>query len=302
PWARAAPQAPPEGGDPNAARAAGGAPNRAQPAGGLQLGRVERVHATAADGTEIGAWLVLPPEASPEAPAPLALFVHGGPLMSWNGWHWRWNPHVLASRGYAVLLPDPAESTGYGRAFIARGWGRWGEPHHADLMAAVDVAVTRADIDPDRTAALGASFGGYMANWIAGHTDRFRAIVTHASLWTLRAFHGTTDLGVLWERELGDPYANRSRYEASSPDAHVGRIRTPMLVIHGERDYRVPISEALALWTDLCRNGVAAKFLYFPDEHHWIVKPQNARLWYETVLAFLDHHLRDQPWSPPTLL
>jgi dipeptidyl aminopeptidase/acylaminoacyl peptidase len=263
---------------------------------------VERLSAHASDGTEISSWLVLPEDASEAAPAPLVVWVHGGPLGSWNTWHWRWNPHLLAARGYAVLLPDPALSTGYGLDFVARGWGRWGEEPYSDLMAAVDAALTRPDLDSDRTALMGGSFGGYMANWVAGKTDRFRAIVTHASLWELRGFHGTTDFGAWWEREFGDPYADPSRYEAASPHRLAGNIRSPLLVIHGEKDHRVPISEALRLWTDMARHGVEGKFLYFPDENHWVLKPQNARVWYETVLAFLDEHLLGREWQRPKLL
>jgi dipeptidyl aminopeptidase/acylaminoacyl peptidase len=265
-------------------------------------GRAERVETAAADGTRVGSWLILPADASVSSPAPLVVFIHGGPIGSWNGWQWRWNPQLLAERGYAVLLPDPAISTGYGQAFVDRGRGRWGEDPYTDLVAAVDAAVSRADIDETRTAAMGGSFGGYMANWVAGHTDRFRCIVTHASLWALDQFHGTTDSAPHWEREFGDPYADRSRYEAASPHRHIGNIRTPMLVIHGELDHRVPIGEALRLWTDLQRHGVDAKFLYFPDENHWILKPQNAKVWYETVFAFLDHHVLGKEWQRPSLL
>jgi len=265
-------------------------------------GTVERLAARASDGVEVPSWLVLPREASSEAPVPLVVWVHGGPLASWNSWHWRWNPHLLAAAGYAVLLPDPALSTGYGIDYIQRGWGRWGEEPYTDVMAAVDAALERPDLDVDRTALMGGSFGGYMANWVAGQTDRFRAIVTHASLWELRGFHGTTDLGPEWEREFGDPYADASRYESASPHRLVDRITTPLLVIHGEKDHRVPISEALRLWTDLSRHGVEAKFLYFPDENHWVLKPQNARLWYETVIAFLDQHVRGQEWRRPSLI
>ena len=275
----------------------------ATPAGELPGSRVlERVTATADDGVEIGAWLLRPVDASGEQPAPLAVFVHGGPLGTWAGWSWRWNANLLVERGYTVLMPDPALSIGYGQAFIDRGWGRWGERPYTDVMAVTDVVVERPDIDSERTALMGGSFGGYMANWVTGHSDRFRAIVTHASLWELRGFHGTTDDGVSWEQEFGDPYRDAGRYEANSPHAAVGDMRTPMLVIHGELDARVPISEALRLWTDLQRHGVPAKFLYFPDENHWILKPHNARVWYETVLAFLDHHVRELPWQRPTLL
>ena len=265
-------------------------------------GTVERITTRAVDGTEIGSWLVLPPDDVRDGPAPLVLWVHGGPFGSWNSWHWRWNPHVLAERGYAVLLPDPALSTGYGRAMIARAWGAWGDTPFADLMAATDAALERPDLDRERTAAMGGSYGGYMANWIAGRTDRFRAIITHASIWDLRGFHGTTDLGVEMEYEFGDPYRDERAFAASSPHRGLAAIRTPMLVIHGERDHRVPIGEALRLWTDLRRRGVESKFLYFPDENHWILKPPNSRTWYETVLAFLDHHVRGQEWRRPELL
>jgi dipeptidyl aminopeptidase/acylaminoacyl peptidase len=265
-------------------------------------GRVERLAAAGSDGTSIGSWLVLPPDASAEHPAPLVVFAHGGPIGSWNGWHWRWNPHLLAERGYAVLMPDPAISIGYGQKMVERGWGQWGEAPYTDIMAALDGALTRPDLDASRTALAGGSYGGYMANWVAGHTDRFKAIVTHASLWDLRPFHGTTDTGADWEHEMGDPYTQPEFYDRQSPAAHIGSIKTPMLVIHGERDFRVPLSEALMLWTDLKRHGVPARFLYFPDENHWILKPNNARLWYETVCAFLDEHVLGKEWIRPALL
>ncbi|MFI5259343.1 MAG: S9 family peptidase [Candidatus Limnocylindrales bacterium] len=271
--------------------------------GGAAAGSpVERLTATAADGTPIRSWLALPPGASADKPAPLVVFVHGGPLGTWAGWHWRWNPHLLTERGYAVLMPDPAISLGYGQRMVERGWGRWGDAPYTDVMAAVDSALQRPDLDATRTALAGGSFGGYMANWVAGQTDRFRAIVTHASLWDLRPFHGTTDTGVYWEHEIGDPYRRPELYDWQSPAANVAAIRTPMLVIHGEQDFRVPVSEALKLWTDLHRHGVRARFLYFPDEDHWILKPQNARLWYETVLAFLDEHVLGKEWVRPALL
>ncbi len=265
-------------------------------------GRVTEVHAAADDGTTLRGWLILPPEASAGTPAPLVTVIHGGPLGSWSGWHWRWNPHLLAARGYACLLPDPALSTGYGQAFIARGRGRWGQEPYRDVLALVDAAETRPDIDKTRTAAMGGSFGGYLANWIAGHTTRFRCVVTHASLWSLDQFHGTTDDAGWWDREFGPPEEAAPRYRENSPSRHADAVQVPMLVIHGERDYRVPISEALRLWTDLAWRGLDAKFLYFPDENHWILKPQHARVWYETVLAFLDHHVLGKDWSRPELL
>ncbi|MGY1744970.1 S9 family peptidase [Blastococcus sp. SYSU D00695] len=265
-------------------------------------GTVHDVSATAADGSRVQSWLVLPEGASAESPAPLLLWVHGGPLMSWNAWSWRWNPWVMAARGYAVLLPNPALSQGFGQDFVRRGWGAWGEAPYTDLMAAVDAALERPDLDAERTAAMGGSFGGYMANWIATQTDRFRAIVTHASLWNLDSFVGTTDAAYFWEKEWGDPFTEPRRYELHSPHRFVDAIRTPMLVIHGDRDYRVPIGEALQLWYGLQKRGVPSRFLYFPDENHWVLTPGNSIVWYETVLAFLAEHVLDRPWERPALL
>jgi dipeptidyl aminopeptidase/acylaminoacyl peptidase len=265
-------------------------------------GILERLSARADDGVQIESWLLRPADASPERPAPLVTFVHGGPVGAWSGWHWRWNPNLLVERGYAVLLPDPAFSVGYGQAFIDRGWARWHERPYTDVITAIDGALARDDLDSERTALMGGSFGGYMANWVAGQTTRFLAIVTHASLWELRGFHGATDDGWWWEQEFGDPYKDPSLYEEQSPSRNIGAIQTPMLVIHGERDARVPVSEALRLWTDLTRHGVEAKFLYFPDENHWILKPANSRLWYATVLGFLDQHVLGKEWVRPDLV
>jgi dipeptidyl aminopeptidase/acylaminoacyl peptidase len=265
-------------------------------------GRLAEVEATADDGHPIRSWLVLPETASASRPAPLLLWVHGGPMGSWNAWSWRWNPWLMAARGYAVLLPDPALSTGYGQAFMVRGHHDWGARPFADIMAATEAVLARPDIDADRVAMMGGSYGGYMANWMAGHTDRFKAIVSHAGLWALDQMFGTTDEPMFWRPQFGDPLTEPGMYQANSPHLHIERIRTPMLVIHGDKDYRVPIGEALRLWWDLSRYGVEAKFLYFPDENHWILTPGNARIWYETVFAFLAQHVLGEPWERPRLL
>jgi dipeptidyl aminopeptidase/acylaminoacyl peptidase len=265
-------------------------------------GTLHEVSATATDGTRVQSWLVLPEGASAENPAPLLLWIHGGPLMSWNSWSWRWCPWVMAARGYAVLLPNPALSQGFGMDFVRRGWGEWGGAPYTDLMAAVDAVEQRPEIDASRTAAMGGSFGGYMANWVATQTDRFRAIVTHASLWDLDAFTGTTDAAYYWEKEWGDPLREPKRYEQNSPHRYADAIRTPMLVIHGDKDYRVPIGEALRLWYDLQKRGVPSKFLYFPDENHWVLTPGNSIIWNEAVLAFLAEHVLGEEWQRPELL
>jgi dipeptidyl aminopeptidase/acylaminoacyl peptidase len=265
-------------------------------------GTLHELHATAADGVRVQSWLVLPKGASAEHPAPLVLWIHGGPLSSWSSWSWRWCPWLLAARGYAVLLPNPALSLGFGQDFVRRGWGEWGGAPYTDLMAAVDEAERRPDIDETRTAAMGGSFGGYMANWVATQTDRFEAIVTHASVWDLDTFTGATDTSYYWEKEFGDLLREPKRYEQNSPHRYADAIRTPMLVVHGDKDYRVPIGEALRLWYDLQKRGVPSKFLYFPDENHWILTPGHAAVWYETVLAFLAEHVRGEGWRRPELL
>ena len=265
-------------------------------------GTLTEITTTADDGTPLRGWLTLPATASADRPAPLLLWIHGGPLSSWNAWSWRWNPWLMVARGYAVLLPDPALSTGYGDDFLQRGWGSWGGRPFTDLMSITDAAVERPDVDATRTAAMGGSFGGYMANWVATQTDRFRAVVTHASLWHLDAFAGTTDDPSYWHRQFGDQLEKQERYLENSPHLRAASIRTPMLVIHGDKDYRVPIGEALRLWHDLGRFSVPAKFLYFPDENHWVLTPGHAKVWYETVTAFLAHHVLGAEWERPELL
>lgn len=266
-------------------------------------GSLTEITAQIPDGSTVRSWLVLP---TGRSPAPLLLWVHGGPLGSWNSWHWRWNPWLLAARGYAVLLPDPALSTGYGQDFIQRGWGNWGQAPFEDLMAVTDAACAHPRVDASRTAVMGGSFGGYMANWIAGHTDRFDAIVTHASLWALDQFYSTTDAAYYWVREM-----TREMAEANSPHRFVKEIRTPMLVIHGDKDYRVPIGEALRLWYELLsESGLPAgedgtsphRFLYFPSENHWVLSPQHAKIWYEVVIAFLASHVLGEEIELPETL
>lgn len=266
-------------------------------------GTLTDVTAAADDGQPVRSWLALP---HGDEPAPLVLWVHGGPLASWNTWHWRWNPWLLVAKGYAVLMPDPALSTGYGQDFIQRGWGAWGFAPYTDLMAATDAACAHPRVDATRTAAMGGSFGGYMANWIAGHTDRFDAIVTHASLWALDQFGPTTDGAYWWAREMTAEMA-----EQNSPHRFVGQIRTPMLVIHGDKDYRVPIGEALRLWFELLtESGLPAaedgtsphRFLYYPSENHWVLTPQHAKIWYQVVTAFLARHVLGEDVELPETL
>lgn len=267
-------------------------------------GRLEEVTTTAEDGTPIRAWLALPHETGGQTPVPLVVQIHGGPMMSAAAWSWRRPAWPAVAAGHAVLMPDYALSTGYGLDFIQRGWGAFGDTPYTDIMRLTDAAQTRPDIDPQRAAVIGASFGGYLANWIAGHTDRFSAIVAHASIWHLPQKNRTTDIPHQFDREMADV----EEEEANSPHRFADAISTPMLITHGAKDYRVPISEALRLWCDLSSrvktSGDASphKFLYFPDENHFVEAPGNIKLWTATILAFLDHHVLGKPWQPPSLL
>ena len=231
-----------------------------------------------------------------QAPAPLVLWIHGGPLGSWNAWHWRWNPWLLTARGYAVLMPDPALSTGYGQDFIQRGWGAWGVAPYTDLMAATDAACAHPRVDETRTAAMGGSFGGYMANWIAGHTDRFDAIVTHASLWALDQFGPTTDGAYWWEREMTPEMSEENsphRHVEADQHADAGHPRRQGLsrahrrgaaaVVRVARRVRAcPRPTTAPARTSSCTSR---------PRDHWVLAPQHAKIWYQVVTAFLARHV-----------
>lgn len=268
-------------------------------------GELTEIGATAKDGTPIRAWLAVP---DGEGPHPLVVFAHGGPWGAWNDWTWRWNPWVFVAHGYAVLLPDPGISTGYGHHMISRGHDAIGDEPFTDIMALADAAVARPDINQDHQAFAGGSYGGYMANWVAGHTGtRFACIVTHAGLWNVGAMSTTTDNGSWYRWMMGSNPAighGLSQAEMWSPHLFAKKIAVPMLVIHGDKDYRVPFGQALELWADLQRLSpqLGHQFLYFPDEGHWILKPANAEIWYETFVAFLDEHVRGKKFKRADLL
>jgi dipeptidyl aminopeptidase/acylaminoacyl peptidase len=263
-----------------------------------QPGSLHRLQAVAPDGTVVPAWLAVPHAASAEHPVAVQVWIHGGPFSSWNSWNWRWCPWVAVARGYAVLMPDPGLSTGYGQDWLARGWPHRAAVVWADIEATLDAALERPELDGGAVACLGASFGGYMTNWIAGHTDRFGAIVTHAGLWALDQQHATTDAAAWKSGLFGTVAEHPDWYAANSPHHFVDAIHTPMLVVHGNRDYRVPVSEALRLWWDLVSrfdgppDELPHRFLQFTGENHWVLSPANAELWYATVTDFVDRHLR----------
>ncbi len=261
---------------------------------GKALASCETFSVPGADGDPVQAYLLRPAvhdRAGP--PLPAVLWIHGGPWAQWaDAWHWRWNPLVLVSAGYAVVLPNPRGSTGFGQEFLEGVWGKWGAECYADVMAVTDAVARRPEIDGERMAAMGGSFGGYMTNWIGANTDRFRCLVTHASLFWISAFHGSTDIAPFWELQMGtSPHRDPEKFDRFSPHKHIESWKSPTLVIHGERDYRVPISEALALFEALQGRGIESELLVFPDEGHWILRPRNIRVWYRTFLDFIGRHL-----------
>jgi dipeptidyl aminopeptidase/acylaminoacyl peptidase len=250
-------------------------------------------------------WLCLPPAS--EHPAPVMLWIHGGPFGSWNSWSWRWNPWLAVAQGWAVVLPDPALSTGYGPGWLERAWPYVAREVFADCETVLDDVLQRPDVDAGRVACLGASFGGYMTNWVAGHVDRFGAIVTHAGLYALDQQHKTTDAAQYKTGIFGEPAEHPDWYEQNSP--HNGTVGgTPQLVVHGNRDYRVPYSEALRLYWDLVSgwdgepDTMPHRFLQFTNENHWILSPGNVEIWYDAVLGFCAQHVLGQDWTPSPLL
>ena len=248
-----------------------------------------------AGGTRIHGFIVKPPAFDAGKKYPMIFLIHGGPQGQWGDqFHYRWNAQMFAARGYVAVLINPRGSTGYGQHFtdeISRNWG--GKPYE-DLMNGVDyVLKTYRFIDGKRVAAAGASYGGYMINWIEGHTDRFRCLVSHDGVFNPRSMYGTTE--ELWfpEWELGGtPYDNPALYDKWSPMAFVKKFKTPMLVVHGQMDFRLDVSEGFQLFTALQRRGVKSKMLYFPDEGHFVSKPANAELWYKTVLDWIDENTK----------
>ena len=246
------------------------------------------------DGVPIQ-WFFLRPKGA-QGKLPTLLWIHGGPIgMDQDGWHWRWNPLLAVAAGYAVALPNPRGSTGFGQDFIQGIWGNvWGKQCYEDLMAVTDALERRADVDAKRTMAMGGSFGGYMTNWIGTQTQRFKCLITHASVFTMAQFTGTTDHPAWWYLEMGgeDPYADPARFDRYAPVRHIKNWKTPTLIIHGELDYRCPINEGLNLFEALQYHGVESELVIFPDENHWILKPRNVIAWYEQVLGFLRKYMQ----------
>ncbi|HEX5759240.1 MAG TPA: S9 family peptidase [Thermoanaerobaculia bacterium] len=258
---------------------------------GVALGEPEQFTFTGAGGDRVYAWVVKPPALPPGGKAPVAFIIHGGPQgSSSDNFHFRWNPQVYAGAGYAAVLVDFHGSTGYGQAFTDAIRGDWGGKPLEDLQKGLAAALARYPwMDGERVCALGASYGGYMVNWIAGRwPDRFRCLVSHDGTFDQRMFYYSTE--ELWhpEWEHGGPYfENPEGHEKHNPVLHVDRWQTPMLVIHGALDYRIPETHGIAVFTALQRRGIPSQLLHLPNENHWVLKPASYAFWQETILAWL---------------
>jgi dipeptidyl aminopeptidase/acylaminoacyl peptidase len=269
-----------------------------------RLGATEPFTFPGAKSDTVHAWTVKPIDFDPAKKYPLAFLVHGGPQGSFgDGWSYRWNAQTYAAAGYAVVMVDFHGSTGYGQAFTDAINGDWGGAPYEDLMAGLDAALAKYPwIDGKRACALGASYGGWMIDYLAGKTDRFQCLVSHDGILSNRMnYYGTEEL---WfpEWELGGtPWEKPEGYTKYDPMGLVAHWKTPMLVIHGGKDYRVPDVQGLAVFTALQRKGIPSKLLYFPDENHWVLKPGDSILWHETVLDWLSRYIgpASQAAAPP---
>jgi dipeptidyl aminopeptidase/acylaminoacyl peptidase len=245
-----------------------------------------------ANGEEVQGFMVKPPGFDPNKKYPLKFLIHGGPQGAWgNSWTYRWNAELFAATGnYVVVMINFHGSTGYGQKFTDSISGDWGGKPYIDLMRGLDyMEKTYPFIDKNREAALGASYGGYMANWLLGHTNRFKCIVSHDGIFNTESAYGTTEELWFpnWEYK-GPPWKNRELYRKWSPHEYAANFKTPTLVVHGQLDYRLDVSNGFDLFTTLQMLKVPSKMLYFPDEGHWVLKPQNSRLWYKTVNDWVD--------------
>jgi dipeptidyl aminopeptidase/acylaminoacyl peptidase len=253
---------------------------------GLDLGTIQDLWL---DG--VHSWIVRP---AGNQRHPLLVLIHGGPEGSWeDGWSMRWNLATFAARGYVVVATDFHGSTGYGQKFKESIVGDWGGQPFQDIMKATDAAEKLPFVEPGHTCAAGASYGGYMIDWIAGHTDRFRCLVSHDGVFDLVSMYGSTE--ELWFPEWefhGPPWQNPELYHRLSPSTYVANFKTPTLVVQGELDFRVPTEQGFGMFTSLQRKGIESRLLYFPDEGHWVLKPRNSRLWYHTVLEWIDSHAK----------
>ena len=247
-----------------------------------------------AEEANVHSFVVKPPGFSASKKYPVLFLIHGGPQGAWGeSWSYRWNPQVFASAGFVVVMPNPRGSTGYGQKFTDEINQDWGGRVYDDIMAVVDHVAGQSWADTERFAAAGGSYGGYMVNWILGHSQRFKALISHAGVYDLRSMAGETEelWFPIWEFK-GMPWENPEVYERWSPSLFVNEFKTPTLVLHGELDYRVPVGQGMQLFTGLQMKKVPSKMILFPDEGHWILKPQNTVLWYNSFIDWITEWTR----------
>ncbi len=248
-------------------------------------------------GTRIHSFLVKPPNFQAGRKYPVLVMLHGGPQGAWGeSWSYRWNQQVFAAAGFVVIMPNPRGSTGYGQKFTDEVSTDWGGKPYDDIMAVVEHVASLPYVDSERMAAAGGSYGGYMADWLLGHTTRFKALVSHAGVYDLRSMAGETEelWFVRWEFQ-GFPWENPEMFAKFSPSSYVTDFHTPTLVTHGELDYRVPVGQGMQLFTALQIQKVPSKLVLFPDEGHWVLKPQNSLYWYKNVLDWIEEWTRPKP-------
>ena len=255
----------------------------------------ESLSTTGAGGARVQYWLVKPPMFDAAKKYPVVFLIHGGPQGAWeDGWSARWNPSLWAAQGWVVVAPNPRGSTGFGQKFVDEISGDWGGKVMTDLDAVFDAAVKMPFVDASRQGIAGASYGGYAVDWILGHTNRFKAAVTHDGVFNLESMSLTTEELWFsnWEFE-GAPWSPKARaqYAKWSPHLFADRIKTPTLVITNEKDYRVPVDQGLQMFTALRANGVPSEALVFPDEGHWVLKPLNSKRWHEAVFSWMKKYL-----------
>ena len=262
---------------------------------------LENITVDGADSAKVDSFIAKPPNFNPAQRYPALFLIHGGPQGEWGeSWTYRWNAQIFAAAGYVVVMPNPHGSIGYGQAFTDAVNGDWGGRAYADIMATADTVSALPYIDPNRLVAAGGSYGGYMIDWILGHTNRFKALVSHAGVFDLVSEAGTTEelWFTKWENK-GFPWENIALYEKWSPSSFVKNFKTPTLVTQGEIDYRVPIGQSQELFTALQQMKVPSKLVQFPDEGHWILKPQNSQVWYSTVIDWLNQYTRISSTASP---
>jgi dipeptidyl aminopeptidase/acylaminoacyl peptidase len=255
-----------------------------------EMTSLEEFWVNAPDGARIQSFVVKPYGFQAGRKYPVVMLIHGGPQGNWgHSWTYRWNAQVFAAAGYVAVMPNPRGSTGYGQKFVDEINGDWGGKPYDDIMASADYLNSLPYVDSSRVVAAGASYGGYMVDWILGHTQRFKALVTHDGVYDLPSMFGSTEelWFPLWEFG-GAPWDKAEDYAKWSPSHYVKDFHTPTLVVHGEQDFRVPYEQGMQLFTALQLQKVPSKLLLFPDEGHWVLKPQNSVLWYKTVIDWLD--------------